>query len=129
MLVSYAPFQNSSGADPDRGSGSAWPQLWACSASGPVKPIEADAAATAAIAARNGVIITNVLPRLDLKRGQSRGVAIMLLDDGSHVESDTITEAWGSRVRFRASRTLSRHRRMRQKRASAGNRNQVIPAI
>jgi hypothetical protein len=41
----------------------------------------------------------------------------------------TITEAWGSRVRFRASRTLSRHRRMRQKRASAGNRSQVIPAI
>jgi hypothetical protein len=38
-------------------------------------------------------------------------------------------EAGGSRVRFRASRTLSRHRRMRQKRASAGNRSQVIPAI
>src|SRR5258708_17899881 len=61
-----------------------------------------------------------------LTRARIRAALCTTLDDPL---ATTITEAWGSRVRFRASRTLSRHRRMRQKRASAGNRSQVIPAI
>src|SRR5258708_4641485 len=43
--------------------------------------------------------------------------------------SRSISRTASRRVRFRASRTLSRHRRMRQKRASDDNRNQMIFAI
>ena len=70
----------------------------------------------------SGVTLTPVTTRM----ASSTSALFTTLDDPL---ATTITEAWGSRVRFRASRTLRRHRRMRQKRASAGNRNQVIPAI